>query len=664
MNSSDLFGNPKDSAPRVHTQDTYAAPAFVLPLEESGEELETEQPAPRPFIGLSVFIFVIVAALAFQCFRLQVLQNKQNQSLAEGNTLRLITLPADRGLVVDSTGTTLAQNSRQEALAINPQTLPATKAERTTVYALLKQKAGINDKTIQFVEQNRLLSPEIFPIKTNLTKDESLLYKEWFATTPGVVIQEIPIRSYANLTSLGQIMGYVGESNEQDVKNGFALNQQLGKTGVEEIYNMDLSGTSGKQKAVVDASGEVVSSSAPEQTPKAGDTLKLSLDSTIQTIVAASLKNAVDLRAKTFGSKTNSLGASVVILNPNNGAIISMVSLPDYDANLFAGGISQKDYAALTGNPADPLLNRTIQGEFPSGSVAKPLIAAGALQNGVITANTTLDTSSPISIGGSTFPDWKQHGMSNVQQAIAQSNDIFFYAVGGGLASQNIKGLGIDRLNLVLDQFGLGKKTGVDLPGELAGLNPGPTWKQANVGEQWYIGDTYHQSIGQGYLLVTPLQMAAATAAIANGGTLYQPQLGWSLTDAATGKETLLPHKVLNSNWISPANIKTVQDGMAMSTQPGGTAQVLGHFGVTTAGKTGTAEFGSDGLTHSWYIGYAPVDHPQYAYAILIEGDGNVTEATESSEPVAEEILRGIFNKPLAPGQQLDSQALLPVAKP
>ncbi|MBU6389430.1 hypothetical protein KGQ71_02840, partial [Patescibacteria group bacterium] len=474
----------------------------------------------------------------------------------------------------------------------------------------------------------------------------------------------VPIRRYADYPSIGQLLGYVGPVNEDDIKSGYTADQRIGKSGLEETYQHTLAGTPGKEQVEVDAYGEIASSRpvVVENQPKDGQTLKLSLDAKIQKLVADSLQNAVNLRAKVFGDKTKTLGASAVILNPNNGAVIAMVSLPDYDGNMFAQGITQKQYQDLLNNPADPLLNRAIQGEYPSGSTVKPLVGAGALQDGVISANTTWDTSVPIRIGDAVFPDWKQHGMSNIEQAIAQSNDEFFYKVGGGQASQHIQGLGIDRLNQVLDQFGLGKKTGIDLPGETAGLNPGPTWKQQTVGEPWYIGDTYHQSIGQGYLLVTPLQMATAVAAIANGGTLYQPQLGWSLVDSATGKETPLPHKILNANWISPANIRTIQQGMELSTEPGGTAQLLGKFGVKTAGKTGTAEFGTDGLTHSWYIGYAPADHPQYAYAILIEGDGNVTEATESSEPVAEEILRGIFNKPLAPGQQLDSQALMPVA--
>jgi len=658
MNSFDFFGN---SSNKDVLQSNNEHPEFMVSPDTLDQTIEEDRPV-RPINGLLLTIFVFTILLGVQCYRLQVTQGAQNNSLAQGNSIRIITTQPDRGLITDTNGTILAQNTHQLALAINPQTLPSKLAKRQIVYTQLKAEAGISQDTINFIEKNRDATPNVFAIKTNISKDDGLIYQEEFANTPGVTIQETPIRNYGEFPSSGQILGYVGSTNAADIIKGFTPNQKVGKGGLEAYYNTLLMGTEGKEKAEVDAAGDIVRQLPGSGTsdPQAGNTLKLSLDVNLQQTVANALEGAITQRAKTFGDATKNLGASAVIMDPNNGAILAMVSLPDYSANLFAGGISQTTYDQLLNNPADPLLNRTIQGLYPSGSAVKPLIAATALQDGVISANQTLDTSQSIKIGQSTFPDWKFHPSSNVKLAIAQSNDIFFYAVGGGLASQNVKGLGIDNLNKGLDAFGLGSQTGVDLPGESAGLTPGPTWKESTQSQPWYIGDTYHQSIGQGYLLVTPLQMAAAIAAIANGGTLYQPQLGWSLTNPTTGKETLLPHKVLNSNWISPANLQTVQQGMEMTTQPGGTAQLLGKFGVTTAGKTGTAQFGNDGLTHSWYVGYAPVDHPQYAYAILIEGDGNVTEATESSEPVAEEILRAMFNKPLAPGQQLDSQALFP----
>ena len=662
MASTDLFGNPLEPIGQ-QTELGNATPEFALESLEVGEVEETITPK-RPLNGLTFWILGVTAVLASQCFRLQVIQGPLNQAKAANNSLRIVTIQPDRGLIVDNGNAPLAQNSRRLALSINPQTLPASKAGRQAVYALLKQKAQIDDTTVAFIEKNRLATPNPFAIKTDLTEEQSLLYKEWFANVPGMLLQDVPIRDYAKSPSLGQLIGYVGQANtEADTAKNYTPDQRVGRTGLEQTYDQNLQGTPGKEKAEVNASGEVVRKlpDSGDAQAKPGATLKLSLDSTLQKAVADSLAKAIQQRTQIYGTKlTGTLGASAVFLDPRDGSIKSMVSLPDYDANLFATGISQSDYQQLLANPANPLINRAIQGLYPSGSTIKPLVAAAALQAGIIDPNRVVTTPEAIYIGQFRFPDWKAHGQTTLRQAIAQSNDIYFYAIGGGWSDQHVAGLGIDRLNQGLTAFGLGHSTGVDLPGEAAGLVAGPDWKQKNIGESWYIGDTYHQSIGQGYLLATPLQMAAATVAIANGGTLYRPQLGWSLTDPGSGKESLLPHAVLNKQWISPANILIVQQGMQQTTQPGGTAQLMGKLGVTSAAKTGTAQFGTDNLTHSWYVGYAPVVNPTIAFAVLIEGDGDVSEATEGSEPVVEEILRSYFNEPLQPGQQLFTQALLP----
>ena len=657
----DIFGSSDLNTLSVSGIDEQPSYYVSLGEMEDTQSVQDEQPK-RSTLPITIAIILVLGVLGIQCFRLQVLFASQNRAKAEGNSVRIITQESDRGLILDKNGVVLAQNDLKVALTINPQDLPSKKADRQALYATIRQHITFTDEQVNFIENNRANLGEPFAVQTNLTKDESLLYTEWFHDLPGVHVTEIPTRKYAELSSLGQLIGYVGVPSEADISKGSLTHQEVGKGGIEQSYNSQLSGIPGKIHAEVNAQGSIVRYISDNLSiqPKSGQTLTLSLDSNLQKVVANALQEAITQRTKAFGDVTKNLGAAAVIMDPNTGAILSMVSLPDYSANLFAGGISQSDYSQLLNNQAHPLLNRTIQGTYPSGSSVKPIIAATALQDGVIDPNRVLDTSTAIKIGQSTFPDWKFHPTSDIRQAIAGSNDIYFYAIGGGLASQNVKGLGIDNLNMGLNAFGLGSPTGVDLPAESSGLTPGPVWKLQTQKEPWYIGDTYHQSIGQGYLLVTPLQMAAATSAIANGGTLYQPQLGLSVTDPSTGKVTDLPHKVLNANWISPANLKAVQQGMELTTQPGFTAQLLGKFGVTTAGKTGTAQFGSNGLTHSWYVGYAPVDHPQYAYAILIEGDGNVTEATEGSEPVAEEILRYLFNKPLQPGQPLDSQALIP----
>jgi penicillin-binding protein 2 len=649
----DIFGNP-DEYRDINDMKGSDPLDFNDPVPAVDQSVEEEKTPHRSFKMYWVVFIGCFTVLTYQCYNLQIRHGLSNRALSEGNSLRIITEPAERGLIEDYNGTILVQNSRQLALTINPSSLPPKKAERDSIYSLLKAKAGITDETIAFIEDTRLKSSEAFAIKSNLSKEDSLLYTEWFANKPGVSLEEVPIRQYtASYPSLGQITGYVGQVSADDVSQGHQLNEQVGKSGLEKTYNQALSGTPGTLKAEVNAFGETVRIIGGEGSsqPVAGATLKLSLDGRLQQIVSDALQHALQRRLKTFGN-LKEFGASAVVLDPSTGAVKAMVSLPNFDNNLFAQGISQKDYQSLLNDPGSPLLNRAIQGQYPSGSTIKPMVAAAALQEKIIGPDTQMFTPAAITIGQWSFPDWKFHGQTNTRKAIAESNDVFFYAVGGGWQEKNINGLGVDKMGEYLRKFGFGSKTGIDIDSETSGLVPTPDWKAKTYKEAWYIGDTYHESIGQGYFLATPLQMANATAAIANGGTVWKPQIGWSLTDPSTGKETLLPHTVLQSNFISPANIQTVKEGMRMAVQTG-SAHPLNTLKVTSAGKTGTAEFGTKNQTHAWYTGFAPYENPQIAFSIMIEAGG---ESFDASVPVAEEILRGYFNEPLAPGQKLSSE--------
>lgn len=650
MNDRDLFGNPRQNLTVAESPELSnpGFSAFPTELEDAGVEEET--PTKRNLFGFHVALAVITIALGVQCFRLQVTSASQNRAAATGNSVRIITDQPDRGLVVDLQGKVLAQNDRRVGIAINPQTLPRKEDERMIVYEKLKARGAITDEGVAFLEKNFLKNPELYALKTNLTKEENLLYQEWFTDVPGVVFTELPIRKYAEVPSLAHIMGYVGAVSERDVQNGFAFNQRVGKTGIERSYNTELTGTPGKIHAEVNASGKVVRfiSGADNTKTEVGKTLKLNIDTRIQEVAATALRNELVRRTQKYGPLPK-LGASVVIIDPRDGAIRAMVSLPDFSTNLFAQGISQNDYATLTSDPANPLLNRAIQGQFSPGSTLKPFVAAAGLQEGVISADTTVVTPAAITIGQFRFPDWKYHGLTNTRKAIAESNNVFFYMVGGGWEEKNFSGLGVDKLNAYLASFGLGSPTKVDLPGELPGLLPDDAWKRKNHDERWYIGNTYQSSIGQGYLLATPLQMALGTAAVANGGTVWEPRIVKSFLNPDTGEETPLAPTAAKTGIVNAGHLQTVREGMRQAVLSG-SAQPLRNLKVTSAGKTGTAQFGNQGLLHAWFTGFAPYDNPEYAYAILIEGGG---ESYWSSVPVAEEILRGIFNEPLEPGQKL-----------
>jgi penicillin-binding protein 2 len=311
--------------------------------------------------------------------------------------------------------------------------------------------------------------------------------------------------------------------------------------------------------------------------------------------------------------------------------------MPSYDNNLFARKISGDQYSALITDQNKPLFNRAIAGEYPPGSTIKPAIATAALSEGVISPSTVIDgLGGKLRIGNFSFGDWKAHGPSDVRTAIAESNDIFFYTVGGGYGS--IQGLGMDRMKKYYNLFGFGNPTGVDVGGEASGFIPSEQWKLDKLGERWFVGNSYHASIGQGYITATPLQIANYTAAIANGGTLYEPHLV-SQIKKNDGEVSTVQPEIIRSNFISPEIIKVAQEGMRQVVTAG-TAQPLKDLPIAVAGKTGTAQFGNENKTHGWFISYAPYDDPQIAMAILVEGGG---EGHSSGVPVTKEVYQWYF---------------------
>ncbi len=652
----DLFGNPIGTtslskgiaadAPSYTTgPSTQASPSEALTEEVS----QTHYPIP-----LLVATLAVASVLIIQCTRLQIIQGRANHALAQGNSEQLLRLTADRGLIIDAQGVVLAENTRKVALLIDPQKLPTKRKERDGIYDSLKKVAGVSQEAIAEIEANWKKAPESFVIKEQVSKDEALLYREQLSDLPGVAIREIPVRSYAAIPALGQLLGYVGAATKEDVDAGARPSDRIGKSGIEQTYQDKLRGTDGIQHTTINALGEVLEgSTTADPAPIPGDTVKLSIDSKLQTALGTALQHAVERRAKEFGAeKSKNLGASAVVIRPNTGEVIAMASLPNYDANTFARGITGAEYKALITDKSLPLLNRAIAGQYPSASTIKPLVASAGLQEGVITPTLQVTTPAYIEVGGIKFPDWKTHGLTNVRKAISESNNIFFFATGGGWKQGGISGLGIDRLDAYLGKFGLGKDTGIDIPGEESGRVPTPAWKEQVLGEPWYIGDTYNTSIGQGNILVTPLQMANAIATIANGGNLYAPTLVHSFLNPVTKSETRKEPKVSAASIIRSDVLQVVREGMraTVADQVNGSARNLNKLATPSAGKTGTAEFGSEGRLHGWYVGFAPYDNPEIAVAVVIEGGG---EGYRSALPVYEEIMRSYFNEPLAEGAKL-----------
>jgi len=441
------------------------------------------------------------------------------------------------------------------------------------------------------------------------------------------------LREYSE-PSLCHALGYIGKisETEQDSKPVANINGITGKSGIEKAYDDYLQGTPGSHKAEVDANNKLVRLLKDDEA-RIGKTLKTSLNKDLQKYAYERLKEEADAKQTQV---------ALVAMDPKTGGILAMVSLPLYDNNKLSSGIKQEELNDIFNNKSKPLLNRTISGVYPAGSTIKPFIATSALEAGIVNEDTAFETPPFIEIGQWKFPDWKDHGYTDIKTAIAQSNNIFFYALGGGYAQSPIKkGLGPEGIKKGLEKFGFGSATGIDLNSEEGGFLPTPEWKKRKTGESWYIGNTYNMAIGQGDLLVTPLQIASATSAIANGGKLYRPFIVSEVSNSEGNKieNPLSGEKLVSENIFSANNLRIVREGMRKTVENGGSAYgVFGaDFPIDVAAKTGTAQFGSEDKTHAWFTSFAPYNDPQIVVSVIVEGAG---EGYEAAAPAAKDILK------------------------
>ena len=430
-------------------------------------------------------------------------------------------------------------------------------------------------------------------------------------------------------------MGYLAAVTEEDLveNSDYLYDQKIGKAGIENFYQEELMGQHGKKRAEVDSLGEEIKI-INEDPAKSGHNLILTIDQELQSYLVDTLQAAKDASGAT--------GAAAIALNPNTGEILAFISLPSYDNNKFAQKISSEDYQDLLDNPENPLFNRAISGEYPPGSTIKPVIAAAALQEGVINSRYTVNSVGGLRIDKWFFPDWKAggHGVTDVKKALAESVNTFFYLVGGG-NNDDFFGLGVDRINQYAQMFGLQNKTGIDLAGEAEGFLPTKQWKEQVKQEPWYIGDTYHLAIGQGDILVTPLQVANYTAFFANGGTLYQPYL---LKQVKSVQGELIQEtqvEIINQGFIQSGYIDLIRQGLRQ-TVTSGSAKSLNALPISVAGKTGTAQFATDQPTHAWFTCFAPYDQPEIVLTILLEAGG---EGSDYPVGVARQILPWYFSR-------------------
>jgi penicillin-binding protein 2 len=426
-------------------------------------------------------------------------------------------------------------------------------------------------------------------------------------------------------------LGYIGKLNQAELdslyKVGYLPSDYIGKTGIEKNYEKELRGVSGKKRVEVDASGKERAVLA-EEAPSPGQQVYLTIDIELQ-------KKLEETITRTL--KNNNLRRAVgIALDPNTGGVLAMVSLPAFDNNDFSGGIRFETYQKYLADETKPLFNRAISGLYPSGSTIKPAIASAALQEEIITGKTTFLSTGGLQIGDWFFPDWQTggHGLTDVRKSLAYSVNTFYYYIGGGY--KNFVGLGVDLIAKYLRSFGFAQKLGIDISGEEAGFLPSKEWKEKVKQERWYVGDTYNLSIGQGDLLVTPLQISVFTAAIGNGGTIWQPHFLKYFEDPLTKKQQEFIPKKISANFIDAKNLETVKSGMADCVKFG-SCRRLSTLPFSVAGKTGTAQWNKSKNNHAWFTSFAPVESPEIVLTILVEEGG---EGSSIAAPIAYEFYK------------------------
>jgi len=588
-------------------------------MHQSEIDRQFEEKLQRSLVWFRYFTIAVLAILFIRLFSLQIIKKGELYKRSEANRIQLFFDPAPRGIIYDRNGKVIVENIGSFSVLFSPTNLTREETEET-----LKKLGEILNfdypsmlaKVASAIRQplNSILLAEDVP------RSEVFCLAEEKVNLPGVNIEVQPKRHYLHNNFASHLLGHLGEIGPKELRAlygaGYKLGDIIGKSGVEKIYDDSLRGKSGGRQVEMDASGRqlrIISSVLPEE----GNSIILTIDERIQKLCEDSL---------------NGKAGAICAINPANGEVLALVSKPDFDPNLFTERLTLTRTQELFTDPGFPMFDRVIQSQYAPGSLFKIITAIAGLEEGVITVDETLVCRGSLQIGNREFKCWKEkgHRRLDIIQAIAQSCDVFFYQLG--------LRVGGDKLAKYARLLGLAKEIGISLPAEAKGLVPDSTWKKINFGEPWYPGDTANMSIGQGYLEVSPIQMASLISTIANGGVIYEPFIVKKIIDGQGNViKTSLP-KVIVKPKISPETLSIVRRGLREAVLSG-TSQVLKFKGLSVAGKTGTAQ-NPHGEDHAWFICYAPEEDPIIALAVLVEHGGHGASA---AAPLARQILNGIF---------------------
>ncbi|MFA0761567.1 MAG: hypothetical protein HZLCBSQH_001676 [Candidatus Fervidibacterota bacterium] len=578
------------------------------------QERPTILPANRLRWGW-IFIVAMVTVFWGRLWWLQIGQGAYWDEKARSRYLRAIVTKALRGTILDRNGKVLASNEPSFNIALLPAEFSSDGADPEKICRLLGIAPSELESAVAKIRTNKV--PLFEPVRLKANADIATVTRVWerMSELPGIIVLEEPVRVYPCGMLAAHVLGHVGAVTDEELTNHPDLQpfDWTGKMGIERVYDRYLQGEHGREVMEVDATGAPIQRLRREPA-RAGQTLVLTLDAHLQAVAERALQ----------GKR-----GAVVVLDPKTGEVLVMASSPSFDPNWFSKGIKPERWRWLISHPAHPLQNRAIATTHPPGSTFKIVTAVTALMFGKVTPSTHIPCGGGRVVGRRFFRCWRRHATLDLEHAIGQSCDSYFYTL--GLA------VGPERLAQVAHLMGLGKKTGIDLPGESSGVIPTPAWKRHRYRERWYGGDTANMAIGQGYVAVTPLQMALVACAVANNGVVMRPHLLKERRNAQGQVIERITPKVLHRLPAPPSVWEAVKRGMLAAVYgPGGTAGRLRDLPLQVAGKTGSSEHRKGAKTHAWFIAFAPADAPQIALCVMVEESGH---GGEVAVPIAKEIL-------------------------
>jgi penicillin-binding protein 2 len=603
-------------------------------MRKIGDRLEGYDPGQFKHKLKLLFIIVAVALslLVIRLWYVQVIKGDELRQRSENNSVRLRKIKPMRGLIMDEGRRVLVDNQPSFDIVFIPN---RTKDIRKVIEKIKELYA---ERSLTFPSLSSLpgrVKPFVpVLLERNISMEKLVVVETHNLELPGVVTEVTPIRQYHNGEMTAQIIGFTGEISREELDRSaageFSSGDIIGKFGIEKFLDSHLRGKSGAEQVEINVAGKEIRSLGRIPAVR-GDNVVLTIDSVLQEAAWTALGNRP---------------GAVAVLDPRNGAVLALVSSPSFNPNLFTGGISFDDWETLSNNPQNPMENRSIAGQYPPGSTYKPVVAAAALEEKLITPETAFYCNGTFEMGDRIFRCWQQKGHGNVSlhRAIVESCDVYFYNLG--------KMLGVDRIAVYAQAFGLGAPLGIDLPREKSGLVPTKQWKLSRLRQPWHMGETISIAIGQGYNLATPLQLANVYAALANGGTLYRPRLVKQLESSdghvvkvfQTEKRGVLP--------VRPQNIQFINQGLwGVVNEKGGTGSILKRQEQDVCGKTGTSQviglpqdakarkakrISANFRDHALFVCFAPYGNPEIVVAVILENAGS---GGAMAAPVARKII-------------------------